>query len=241
VPQFFINSTAIRDDLCRIDGEEFHHMARVRRVHPGETVLLVDENRIRYTCSVESADNGCIVARVISRESAWHDFPDLTLCCSLLKGGHFDLVIQKAVELGVRRIFPVISERTISHPEGKEGKHDRWERIAKEAAKQCMRAEIPVIEPIVRITELLNMQPDAVRIMGHPEGEDSFRDILKGKKGLPVLLLVGPEGGFSAAERDMARSTGWHLCRFGITHLRAETAAIALSAIVFYELIEETC
>ena len=240
MPQFFISSSRVRDDLCRIDGDEYHHLVRVRRVRTGEKILLRDENGVRYNCAVESVDDKGLLAKVLSREISPEKNPELTLCCCLLKGGNFEFVIQKAVELGTRRIFPVISERTISHPDNGEAKRDRWQRIAREAGKQCLRADIPDVMPLISMNDILKMPHNGIKIVAHTGGEFTFREIIKGNGPGPVTLLVGPEGGFSPVEVNAALSQGWNLCRFGMTQLRAETAAIALSAVVLNEMIEES-
>lgn len=239
MPQFFITSSDIRGGRYRISGEDFRHLATVRRARPGDTVRLRDETGTALSARIETiADTFIEVAIQGMLEAAHRENPELILCACILKGKNFDLVIEKAVEIGVSRIVPVVSERTIPHPADEEAKLVRWNRKAGEAAKQSLRERIPAVEEIRRFRDAVTGFPDATRIIAHPGAGISLKDALAGRAAGPVCILIGPEGGFSGGEIDQARDAGWAPMNFGASHMRAETAALVLCGIIMYELGE---
>jgi 16S rRNA (uracil1498-N3)-methyltransferase len=238
MPQFFVRAASIRGRLCVIEGEDFHHLTRVRRVRPGDTVRLRAEDGIAFTAKVTGIGTRSLTLEIIDKKEEEILSLNLTLCAALLKGKKFDTVIQKAAETGVTRIIPVISERTIPDVEHKEhSKLERWNRIAREAAKQCMRSTMPRVEAIRAFNDMVADDVRGLKLLAHP-GEESrlLKGLLKtAEREDSLALLVGPEGGFSAGEIERARGHGWVDVNFGLPQLRAETASIVLPAILMYE------
>ncbi len=244
MPQFFVNSTAKKNGRYLIRGEDYHHLVHVRRVKENDTLILRDEKGrsirsvIRYISGTE------IEAEPVSLDNYRDPGIQLILCASILKGKKFDFVIQKAVELGVAGIVPVISERSIPRVEEKsESRIRRWRRIAREAAKQSQTPVETVVDDITDFRSLLELGDKSLSFIADPGSKNSLRSCLdKLKQGVPegtVRLLVGPEGGFSSGETDAAERAGWTRVSFRGNQLRAETASLVLSSIILYELGEE--
>jgi len=235
MPQYFVLPEDSDGALCRVRGEDFHHLARVRRAAPGDEVELRLPDGSAVAARVLSIGAEALTAEIIDKKSPSVVPLNLTLYASLLKGKLFDLVVRKAVELGVMRVVPMITERTVVDVDGKEDRRrERWSRIAAEAAKQCMRPDVPGVHGVLGFGEALD-EGAGVRIIAHPDCGDSAREIRASEAGCEAALMVGPEGGFSGRELSAAKEKGWRVMSFGSTQLRAETAALVLPAILIYE------
>jgi len=229
----------------------------VLRARSGETVDLVDESRIRYRALLEQITKNKILGKIVQREEpGLRPGPAIALAQAILKGDKMTWVIQKATELGIARIIPVVTERTIARPrdEREVRQRMRWQKIAAEAAQQCGRLECPVIEEQVSYEELLQNPPEASLKLLPWEGEHEqslkpvladFRD--RGRRPSSarsscdrgsdsIAFAIGPEGGFALHEIEKARAAGWFTVSLGPRILRAETAGAALLAILQYEL-----
>lgn len=237
MPQFFIHSNDINDNRCLITGDDFHHLARVRRVSAGSTVKLRDERGRLIFARVTGIDERSLSAEIVRIEEGAATGPEFVLYASLIKGQRFDYLIQKCVEIGVTAIVPVFTERSVPRPDGKgEKKETRWNAIAREAAKQSQRSLVPPVLAAVDFEAAIAQNRGSLRVIAHPAAEQGMREFFRG---LPpwnrVCLFVGPEGGFSARELEQAAAAGWITLACGTNQLRAETAAIALSAVILYE------
>jgi 16S rRNA (uracil1498-N3)-methyltransferase len=245
VPQFFVNSASRKNGKYLITGEDYHHLVHVRRVRENDTLVLRDEKGKKITTVIRLISGSVIEAEAVSIDKEKESGIELTLCASILKGKKFDLVIQKAVELGVSRIIPVVSERSIPRIDDKsESKIKRWRRIAEEAAKQSLTPVKTIVEDVSNFADLLGVETGEVSIIADPGGKTGLRSYLKQlRNGGPVermRLLVGPEGGFSSDETEAAESAGWKVVNFRSNQLRAETASLALISIILYEFGEES-
>jgi len=238
MPQFFITSSNITGDRCIIDGDDFFHLTRVRRVRQGDEIRLRTADGAALEGRIIHIGDHSMTLEIIDKKAEESISLNLTLCAALLKGKKFDTVIQKSVETGVSRIIPVKSERTIPDIEDKEPrKLERWNRIAVEAAKQCLRSTIPVVEGVRNFNALLKEETAGLKILAHPGKESrGLREFLREAGTFShSALLVGPEGGFSPHELELARGHGWNDVNFGLPQLRAETASMVLPAILMYE------
>ncbi|MBP7738314.1 MAG: 16S rRNA (uracil(1498)-N(3))-methyltransferase [Spirochaetes bacterium] len=235
MPQFFVTSSSISNGRCTIGGDDFHHLVGVRRVRTGDTIRLRDDKGASLSARIESITADRLTAVIISESDAPHSPVDITLCMCLLKGGNFDLAVEKAVEVGVSRIIAVASERTVPRPSDIDSKLRRWNRKAEEAAKQSLRERVPPVEGIRTFDEVLAGDRDRARIIAHPGSPLTLKEFLRSTEPGAVTLLVGPEGGFSPAELDAAAAAGWVAAGFGFSQLRAETAAPVLCGIIMYE------
>ena len=145
-----------------------------------------------------------------------------------------DFLVQKSSELGVARIVPVVTERSVARPDADAGKRARWEKIAREAARQCGRADLPIVDPPVALAQALGGPNLPARRLALFEGERrlSLRAALAGIEAAATALLIGPEGGFAPAELAVARAAGFEAVGLGERILRVETAAIVAVALV---------
>jgi 16S rRNA (uracil1498-N3)-methyltransferase len=242
MPLFFIQSQSIQNDLVVLPGELAHHLRDVLRCRPGEIVHLVDENRGRYRTVLDRVTKEQVVAKILQKEApSTRPAFSISLAQAILKGEKMDWMIQKATELGADSIIPIVTERTIVRPRAERESHrrDRWQKIALEAAQQCGRTDIPVIQPAISLEELCNKPPEAAHkmVLWEQEQDRSLRSALTDLKS-PLLVLIGPEGGFPLSEIEKLRKAGWISVSLGRRILRAETAGLALLAILEYELNE---
>ncbi len=152
LPQFFIHTSNIVDGEVLISGSDSQHLSRVRRVKQGTKIILRSDSGIGYLANVNRISQEGIRATIITELKTEDSIPEITVYMALLKAGNFEFVIQKTVELGVRRIVPVVTERTIPDPDKmNDKKQERWEKIAAEACKQCMRATPAFIDPLYHL------------------------------------------------------------------------------------------
>jgi len=211
-----------------VSGEEFHHSIRVVRARVGEEVELFDQagNAARGVVEIIERDHAVIAARdpLPSRESPL----SMHLAMAVIQLEKFELVLQKATELGVKTFIPMVTERVELRPERYANKTDRWNRIVFEAVKQCGRSVIPKIEAPFSLEEILRRS--GTKVLFDAEAEARAGDGPKPPDEL--TLLIGPEGGWSEAELRSARSHEVVFERLGPRRLRAETAAIAAVSVV---------
>ncbi|HEX9984903.1 MAG TPA: 16S rRNA (uracil(1498)-N(3))-methyltransferase [Thermoanaerobaculia bacterium] len=207
-----------------LTGDEAHHAARVVRVREGEEVELFD-GRGRAVAGVITTVGRDVVVQlgneVPSRESRLH----LTLAMAIINLEKFELVLQKATELGVRTIVPLVTDRVELRRERYAGKMERWNRVVFEAVKQCGRSVIPALKEPARFEDVVGR--DGTRILF-----DLDESPAPATKADAVTLLIGPEGGWSERELALARERGVYVERLGPRRLRAETAAIVAGTIV---------
>jgi 16S rRNA (uracil1498-N3)-methyltransferase len=206
-----------------ITGQEFHHAARVGRVHAGEAVEIFDGRGFAAAGKIDAVANDSLTVRIEAAIDSRESPLDLRLAMSVIQLERFELVLQKATELGVRTIIPVVTDRVEVRPERYRGKMERWEKIVFEATKQCGRAVIPNIEPPAPFREVIARE--GARILFDADAEPSAPP-----KSDSVTLFIGPEGGWSDEELALAREHGAAFQRLGPRRLRAETAAIVAVA-----------
>lgn len=223
-------------------SEEARHLRDVLRMKPGDEAFVFDGEGREYRCRV--AGHGREGARLEIGEEVEAEHAEsplrLHLCVALLKGEKFDLVVQKATELGVARIIPVatkFADVRIRDAADGERRLSRWKRIALEAAKQSGRASLPEISVPATFASVIESGPNTVSEcrLFFSEREGRGLDDALGKY-LPTLktveALVGPEGGWADEEIEQARTSGWNITTLGGRTLRAETAAIIVAALL---------
>ncbi len=237
LPQFFINRNSISDGKVLITGNDSRHLASVRRVRPGEHILLRSDDGKGYTAEILKISDEGITVLIIDEIQQQIEIPDILLFMAILKGGNFEFVIQKAVEIGVNRIVPVVTERTIPDPDKiNQKKLERWNKIASEAAKQCLRAIPAYVSSPVLFNDVVAQNIDGLKIICHPGAKIQLKASLEYEiEKSRISLFIGPEGGFSDKEITAAREAEWVVANLGASHLRAETAALIIPSIVIYE------
>ncbi|PKM63175.1 MAG: 16S rRNA (uracil(1498)-N(3))-methyltransferase [Firmicutes bacterium HGW-Firmicutes-21] len=237
VPRIFITQDSIIADTVRITGSDAAHIIKVLRLNTGDKLRLCDMRRTEYDGIItETSDNALIVALGEGR-SCVSELPfEVTLYQGVPKGDKLDTIVQKAVELGVSTVIPVLCERSVSRPDNRafEKKLERYNKIAVSAASQCGRGIIPaVLPPLSFINACREMKQSEVCFICY-EGSETIhiRDYLREKKPRKIAFLIGPEGGLSTGEIRTAGELGIPLIGLGGRILRTETASgFVLSAI----------
>lgn len=246
--RFFIQPQSVSDGIVFITGIEAHHLTNVLRLRAGETVELYDGSGSVYQARIEQLEaNGRVRAALFAvAEETEAAAPALYLGQALLKGKKMDFVVQKATELGVAGLLPFVSKHCINrqHPETREGRRqERWARIIAEACKQCGRPVPPCCQEVSSLDGLLTDVADSydAKLIFWEGERTGHLDELWEKAAVPaaknaglrrVLILIGPEGGFSEDEVVKAREAGFQAVTLGRRVLRAETASLAAVAIV---------
>ncbi len=209
------------------DPKLLHQWKRVLRLKKGQEMILVNRAGEEVRAMLDTMCDTEASCHILEHYHGTRE-PNVGvhLYCSILKRENFELVVQKATEIGVTHIIPVIAHRTVKLGT----RTDRLERIAKEAAEQCGRAIIPVIEEPVSFEEAVNMARKHANVLFFDVG--AKEQMRKSKKGNDIGLFIGPEGGWDESEQSQAKEAGFFLCTLGDLILRAETAAIVASFIV---------
>jgi 16S rRNA (uracil1498-N3)-methyltransferase len=220
-----------------LSADEAQHARNVLRLQPGDEVYVFDGAGKEFRCAVrEFARDGALLNVLEEVEPARPESPlDLTLAIALLKGEKFDLVVQKACELGVSRIVPVATSRAdvrIRKDDARR-KVTRWQRIALEAAKQCGRARLMEIEEPVAFKALIDRPAEEgdLRLMFAERNGTSLAEVTR-ESPPKVFALIGPEGGWADEEIELARTDAFEIVTLGGRTLRAETAAIAIVSLL---------
>lgn len=249
--QFLVKPEDISGDRFSLTGPEAFHVTRVLRRKVGDAVELFDGRGGRFDGVIRSVGpDGTVEGDITARQHApRRDFPvRLNLYLSLLKASHWEWAIEKAAELGVNAIIPTVTPRTVVQlRELTAGKRERWGKILESASKQCRRADLPELrEPQHFRDAIIAAAKDGVSLVAWEKhaGASTYaglRETLrearaKNPGGLTVNVFIGPEGGFSDEEIELAECEGAALFSLGPTTLRAETAAVAAATIALYEL-----
>jgi 16S rRNA (uracil1498-N3)-methyltransferase len=220
----------------RLEADEARHLREVLRLQPGDEVYVFDGTGKEFRCAIESSRRDTALLNVLEEiEPASPESPfQITLAVALLKSDKFDLVVQKATELGVVRVVPVmtrLADIKLKDESDANKRVMRWRRIALEAAKQSGRAFVPEIAVPVAFAELINAPKSNDQKVLFSERQGESLDSMEHKDG-PMTALVGSEGGWTKDELDAAETAGWKLITLGGRTLRAETAAIAVATLL---------
>jgi len=236
MPTFFVASEAIVPPTVRITGPLLQHLRASLRLQPGELLTVTDERGTRYHAEIAEVSSRTLIGRILDTTSAPPTTcPSIVLAQSLLKGEKMDWVIQKATELGVARIAPVLASHSVVRPRADRIEHQlaRWQRIALEAAQQSERWSVPVIGEPATVPHLLSTSKTAaLKILLAERSDGASLSNLPLHNDGDVWLLIGPEGGWEEAEFRHMREQGFVGVTLGPRILRAETAAIAALTIL---------
>lgn len=229
--RFFVNDAGVQEMRARLDPEEARHAARVLRLAPGEEVELLDGLR-RYRARLTAVAPDGAEADVL--EALPDNEPDVrvTLYQGLPKAEKMEWIVQKCTELGVHAIQPVLMERCVARAEGKDGarKAERWQRIAREAVKQCGRARVPQVappRPLAALCGALAADYDLVLVPWEEAHAQGLRTLVPGRDARRIAIVVGPEGGMAAGEVERLTGLGAQAVTLGPRILRTETAGMA--------------
>lgn len=248
-PRFFVRGVTAPGSTVVIAGQDARHIRRVLRLGPGDEIDAVDGAGVERRGRIVSAGDEEVVAMLTEGSDVCRE-PSvfITILQGLPKGDKMNEVVRKNTEIGVGRFVPVVTERTVSRPDppGAGRQAERWRRIAREASKQSGRQRVPEVLDIVSFRGALEwispgMEAGASgeRLLIMPwelEMSRGIRDALREHRGArEVMVLVGPEGGFSHDEVRQAVACGAVTCGLGPRILRTETAGLVVSSIILYE------
>ena len=241
--RFFVTPDQVGEDKIRIQGSDVNHMKNVLRMRPGEEVMVSDGNNRQYRCRVEDYPEGEAVLAILEAGLVDTELPSrIYLFQGLPKQEKMELIVQKAVELGVCQVIPVQTPRCVVKLDAKKAakKVQRWQQIAESAAKQAGRGYIPAVSEVMTFQEALAFSEALdIRLIPYElaDGMEGTRKILDGiRPGQSVGIFIGPEGGFEKEEVGRAVEAGALPITLGKRILRTETAGIAVLSILMYRL-----
>jgi len=245
-PRFYLPPESCRGDLLRLDGLEAHHALHVLRLTRGERVTILDGAGTALLCEVENTMKDCLTLAV--REETHTPAPacPLTLLVAIPKGKIIEDIIEKAVELGVQCVVPLLTERVVAQLDavGAAAKREKWRQVAIAAIKQCGAAWLPQVEPPQTVQAvLLRAQPIELQFIGslqterrHPHAWIQLFQQQQGRLPRSAGVWIGPEGDFTLAEIQTIEAAGAKPITLGELTLRVETAAIYCLSFLNYEL-----
>ncbi len=227
-PRLFVETALSTGAQLAIDGPQAHYLSRVMRIAAGDAVILCDDVTGEWAARVQEAGKRDVLVTCETLLRPREQVPDFTLCAALLKKDRFDLVLEKACELGVRHIQPVLTRRCVADKLNL----DRARAVLIEAAEQCARTALPTIAAPIKLDALLkNWESGRTLFFADENGGEGAAAQFAAHRG-PAALLTGPEGGFDQGERDAIRALDQaRAITLGPRILRGETAAIAGTAL----------
>lgn len=242
--RFYVAPDEVGAACINLSRDESHHLARVLRLREGDEAFAFDGRGREYRCRVSRVDAQAARLEIIEAlAGAVESLLDLTLAQALAKGEKFDFIVQKAAELGVRRIIPLVTDHSDVrlNDERAEKRAERWRRIALEALKQSGGRRLVQIQAPAAFSDFITSTPregaPPVRLVFSERGGSPISQALKETNaGQPVIACVGPEGGWSDGELETMASHGARLVTLGPRILRTETAAIVAVALIQHRL-----
>lgn len=245
MPHFFVQTKDILDNKIRItEKDTLHHLVRVLRVKTGETLLLTDENQTQYRTEIVCIASDYVESEIKETLKANHSLCiKLYLAQSVLKNDAQNLVIQKATELGVKGIIPVLGDNTVLKDSVIDSKTEKWQKIALEAVKQCERTDIPRVFTRDNLESLLKSNEYKIKIACVERSDKgTLKEVLRNLHFCnedKILVIIGPEGGFSQRELELLETSDVYRVSLGKLILRAETAAVTALSNIIYELEDD--
>ncbi len=241
---FFVNQDQVGEETISITGPDVNHMKNVLRMGAGEEILISNGVDKDYLCEIVSVSSEEVLAKILSVTEGGTELPArLYLFQGLPKSDKMELIIQKAVELGVYEIIPVETKRTVVKLDKKkeESKLKRWQAVSESAAKQSKRLIIPKVSGVLTFRQALEFSEKeldrTVIPFEHAGNMGATREILKEiQPGMSAGIFIGPEGGFEDFEVELAKSHGAKPITLGKRILRTETAGLALLSVLSFQL-----
>lgn len=253
--RFFVSPDALRAQPIILTGDQAHQVRRVLRLRLGDRVTLLDGQGWAYEATLIALSETDAKFQLLQRRPAEGEpAVHITLYQAVLKGERFEWVLQKGTEVGVGAFVPLVCERNVVDDlDAIEGKRERWQRIIREAAEQSGRGRLPVLSPAMLFSQAvatsasslpapmarLSSEPQPLRLIPWEQERGArLRDVLRGcnlAPGARIEVLVGPEGGFTTQEIELARHHSVRPITLGPRILRAETAGVVAAALILYE------
>ncbi|OGC76550.1 MAG: hypothetical protein A2Z27_02335 [candidate division Zixibacteria bacterium RBG_16_50_21] len=239
VTNFYTPPENVQNGLVRVEGEEAKHLTKVLRHKKGDTISVVDGCGVKYKVVLETLRRDYIEGSILNQVRRENEtVANVTLACGISTGTKMDLIIEKCTELGVRGIIPVLTEQTVVEFKDQakvRAKLSRWNKVAIAAMKQSLRCFLPKIEAPISLSELTQRTVEFEKsLMANLEGgAKPVKEALTAEEPVrEILLLVGPESGFTQDEIDLSCSRGFVPVRLGPRRLRTETACVVFCSLV---------
>lgn len=245
MPHFFIKKDAIFNNKITIsDKENYNHIARALHINIGEKLLLIDENKIQYETIVEKITSNTIISNILTSYPSKRFLPiNLYLAQSVLKKEAQSDAIQKACELGVKGIYPMISDNCTIKKSYAMEKIEKYNKLSFEASKQCERPDIATVFDVTDLESLLNSDEFNIKLACvEKNAKTSLKECLNSisfNSQDKILVIIGPEGGFSQREFDIIEKSNAKMVSLGNLILRADTAVVSALSNVIYGLCNE--
>ncbi len=240
---FFVTPDQVMEDRIFVEGSDVNHMKHVLRMRTGEQVRISDGNNLTYLCEIAGYEEDRAVLAIRERELSDVELPSrIYLFQGLPKQDKMELIVQKAVELGVYEVIPVATKRAVVKLDEKRAKKkvERWQEIARSAAKQAGRGYIPEVKNVMSYGEALRYSEslDVVLIPYElAEGRKETKAVIESiRSGQSIGIYIGPEGGFEKAEVEDAIAAGAKAITLGKRILRTETAGLTTLSILMFHL-----
>ena len=240
-PRIFVAFNNIKENIATIEGSDINYLKNVMRLKEGDELSVMDSKSKEYSAKISKIEDKKILAELLAEKHPKSE-PKMkvTIAQSIPKNPKLDLIVQKVTELGALQITPVQAERSIVKltKEKEDARVNRWQRIAKEAAEQSGRLIIPFVQPIKEFKDLMMLRNDFDQciMLWEMEKERSIKKFLQENKAIKnLMVLIGPEGGFSHDEVEQAKAAGFITVNIGSRIVRTETAAISVLSMIEYE------
>ncbi len=240
--KIFLKNNTIKDEFILVNSLESNHIMNSLRYKIGDQIIVSNEDDLEYTTKIIDYTKGNLKLKIEEAKPLQKNKREITLVQGLCKGDKMDFIIQKATEMGIRKIIPVETMRTIVKLDDKKSmkKIERWQKIADEAAKQ---SNAPLIPEVSKVNTLRDIEQNIEKntkyiLLWEEEKELKLSEVLKKTTEEKIVLIVGPEGGFDEREVNTLKEKGVYVVTLGEKILRTETAALAASAIVMYHFGE---
>ena len=240
--RFYVSAAAISEGRALLSIEQQKQVRRVLRMNPGDAIAIFDGSGLEFSAELEADDAGNLVARIVDAyRPETEPSTRLTIIQGIPKGEKLELILQKCTELGASEFLIVSTERSVPKipPDKADSRLERWRAVVREAAEQSGRVRLPPVDGVLPFREALD------RVRGHSEiliaweqerGAELFSMLRRLRDVTDITLVIGPEGGFAPSEVDAAIEVGAIPISLGARILRAETAAIAGTAMLVYGL-----
>ena len=235
-------SNTIEAGICRLDKDESGHCAKVLRHRCGDEISVIDGCGTLYRCRITSDSPKGVEAMILSSEKDWggHAYRLHLAVCPTKNNDRYEWFAEKACEIGIDTISPVIGE----HSERRVFKTARLEKILTSAAKQSLKAAIPVVNEPVSVKEFISAnrreeEDGTLKLIAYCFEDESvprrsIKEVLEGFEGSEIIVMIGPEGDFSKAEAELALESGFIPVHLGASRLRTETAAVTAAEAVYF-------
>ena len=245
--RFFIPPNQIDDNQAIITDAIAHQIRNVLRMEVGQHIVVLDNEGWEYELKLAYIERKQVIGKIVEKRPSPHEpRTHITLYQSLMKRDKFEFVLQKATEIGVSRIVPVISQRSIVQTASnlKPNKRDRWQRILTEAAEQSQRGRIPELASPLKFSEAISQSPNlSLTLIAYENDGVSVKTAVSLLTPRPsplspptIAIFIGPEGGYHPSEIQLAQQHGATIITLGNRILRAETAALLAPALILHEL-----